>query len=811
MFARFGNWVARHWLGLLVFWLILFLASLGQQQRWFDPVLGPGSVPTWTDVAQDGEFTFLPPDIQSLVGERLLARAFPEDLLKSSVVVVVRRYQKPLDEVDRTFIREVLTPRLKGVSGAGTAESPLEIRSPDDKLVGQLLVSDSEDACLVVLPLEHEFLAWSNREVIDRVEQLIFRELPHEQDAERNPVIPVGLDLALSGTGTVGRDMLVAAQESASATERWTVVLVVLLLAGIYRAPLLALIPLLTVMVSVQVALSLLIWLTRLPPEWVGGWKYNVFVGLEVYITVVVYGTGVDYCLFLIARYKEELDQGEPLGRAIANSLSHVGAALTASAFTVICGIGMMIFAQFGKFREAGVGIGLALVVGFVASLTLTPSLLQLLGRWAFWPHGVMRPVERTGRGSWGTRLINRLIPRNKFQIFWDFVGDVVMRRPGTVLLSSVGLMAPLALIGFMYYDYLSYGLLSELPPTNSSVVGAKAVQEHFPAGYAGPLTILIESDEIDFNSGSGRVALEHVCAGLKERGKDLSIADIRSVIEPLGQRARLSPFQKGVGRRRAEKYYVSSVPGLEGKVTRIDLVFETDPFDRESIRLLDEVESHLRNLITAPHTDEESHALEPLSRARLYFVGPTGSIRDLKRVTDADQLKIDLLVLSAVFLILLVLLRKPGISVYLIVSVFFSYFAALGATFAAFWLWDPSGFAGLDWKVPMFLFTILIAIGEDYNIFLMTRIEEEQRTHGPVEGIREAMRRTGTIISSCGIIMAGTFLSLFAGTLVGLKQLGFALAFGVLLDTFVVRPLLVPAFLVLVYRGREVEGETAG
>ncbi len=64
MFARFGNWVARHWLGLLVFWLLLFLAALGQQQRWFDPLLGPGVVPTWTDVAQDGEFTFLPPDIQ---------------------------------------------------------------------------------------------------------------------------------------------------------------------------------------------------------------------------------------------------------------------------------------------------------------------------------------------------------------------------------------------------------------------------------------------------------------------------------------------------------------------------------------------------------------------------------------------------------------------------------------------------------------------------------------------------------------------------------------------------------------------------
>jgi RND superfamily putative drug exporter len=149
------------------------------------------------------------------------------------------------------------------------------------------------------------------------------------------------------------------------------------------------------------------------------------------------------------------------------------------------------------------------------------------------------------------------------------------------------------------------------------------------------------------------------------------------------------------------------------------------------------------------------------------------------------------------------VLLRQITIPVYLILSVFFSYLVTLGATFTFFFALDPSGFAGLDWKVPTFLFSILIAVGEDYNIFLMTRIREEQVTHGPVKGVAVALTKTGSIISSCGIIMAGTFSSLMAGTLSGMHQLGFALAFGVLLDTFVVRPILVPAFLVLYYEGR--------
>jgi len=104
---------------------------------------------------------------------------------------------------------------------------------------------------------------------------------------------------------------------------------------------------------------------------------------------------------------------------------------------------------------------------------------------------------------------------------------------------------------------------------------------------------------------------------------------------------------------------------------------------------------------------------------------------------------------------------------------------------------------------VPIFTFTLLTALGEDYNILLMARVTEEQRKHGLIPGVLIALTRTGGIISSCGIIMAGTFCSLLTGTLGGMVQMGFALAFGVMLDTFIVRPILVPAYLILLYSDR--------
>lgn len=822
MYRLLGNSVVRLWPAILLGWVVALVAL-------------KLSAPNWQDVIEEGEFAFLPNEMPSLAGERQYEEAWGEPFA-SNIALVVRRERTKLNEQDRDFIVDVLKPRLVEIveriglpePSDQTTESTevattAELENEDDEeesiekkiktfnLTGWQKILDSSDgtATMVVINLKTEFFNAKNIPLIDAIAKLIERDGElYQKDASGKSPVPPGLELALSGSATVGRDMMRAATESSKATELWTVILVVSLLLIIYRAPVLAIIPLATVGVATEFSLA---FLTVLADHGI----VSLFNGIEVYVKVLCYGAGVDYCLFLIARFKEELDDGIETAEAVSGSIAKVGEALVASAGTVICGIGMMIFADFGKFRQAGIAITIGLIIVLIASLTFTPALLRLAGRWSFWPHVATRRVRSSGGWVSATGLMASLLRKNIFQTIWQKTSEVILEKPAFVLTLSVALMLPFSVIAVVCFDNLSYGLLSELPQDTTSVLGAKAIQRHYPDGIAGPVTLLLHNPEMNFDEEDSREFVSKLVESLYERKAELKLADIRSVVHPFGiaiaraeeatlkddSEAPAKPFNPlaAIERRatlfKAQQHYISQTESFNGSMTQIDFVSSDDPFARDSIRqfveLKEDVLAEARKFLSTDAT------------LNVYGIGPTASIRDLKTVTDRDQRVVDGLVLMGIFLILVALLRQITIPVYLIVSVFFSYLVTLGATFAFFYALNPSGFAGLDWKVPTFLFTILIAVGEDYNIFLMTRIREEQITHGPVKGVAIALTRTGSIISSCGIIMAGTFSSLLAGTLAGMHQLGFALAFGVLLDTFVVRPILVPAFLVLYYEGR--------
>jgi RND superfamily putative drug exporter len=292
------------------------------------------------------------------------------------------------------------------------------------------------------------------------------------------------------------------------------------------------------------------------------------------------------------------------------------------------------------------------------------------------------------------------------------------------------------------------------------------------------------------------------------------NVAEVRSLTQPLGRTLTTlvpggsSGVLGGLFRslrngaleqadRSAREFYLARVPEDGGSryVTRLDVVMRSDPFEAASLNTLEEIEVWLNQELPA--------MTGPLGGVRAECYGVTVGARDLAAITEADRRRVNALVLAGIFVILLLLVRRPWLAAYLLGTVLFSYFATLGAsTLAATW-WSGRPLGQVDWRVPFFLFTILVAVGEDYNILLIMRALRERRRHGDEEGTQRALARTGGTITSCGLIMAGTFATLMLAGLSTLVQIGFALAFGVLLDTFIVRPFLVPAFALMVWRRR--------
>jgi RND superfamily putative drug exporter len=771
MFELIANVVTRRGLVILAAWIAAAVTLVAV-------------APTWDRVTRDDDVRFFPPGFPSVVGQDLLERGFPQDAASSQVVVIGERPRGLLTREDFDFLDQKLLPLL---NQAREREPTLGIKRIDTHLtpvIGPRLVGTSREprgagqAALTIISLNGTYQARATRLAVTRLEELL----------AGLPPAPAGLNLALTGSAMVGHDMNEASNRSIAATTYTTIALVVVILLVVYRSPMLALIPLLTIALSAATSLKSIALLTLIP-----GLKLQVINITHVFVIVVLFGAGTDYCLFLIARYREELVRGRSRVDALREAIVQVGGALVASAGTVIIGLGMLWFSSFAKIQYTGPAIALSLAIALAAALTLAPVLLHWLRGAVFWPFAQPHHVK-------GHDAEQESLEQLPLAGFWVKVANVVVRFPVAILSLCVLALAPLAVVGAQTRP--NYSQLADLSRDQPSVQGSQIVRRYFAVGELSPTLLLVENPRLSFRSDAGRSAI----AALSRRLEAIpEVAEVRSVSQPLGKP--LPPpdptnfvqrFMAQTMRVAVDSRYVSITPMKpedREHITRIDVVFRSDPFSDAALVALEKAYATVK---------EASAPGQPLAGATAFgMAGATAMVEDLKKVTTTDQHRMYVLVTIGVYAILVLLLRRPGICLYLIATVVLGYLASLGLTELIFKALHngPEPWVGLDWKVGFFLFVILVAVGEDYNIFLMARVIEEERKHGVTEGTRRAVAHTGGIISSCGLIMAGTFGSMLTGSLTTLRELGFALGLGVLLDTFLVRTILVPAFVIIVDR----------
>jgi putative drug exporter of the RND superfamily len=351
-------------------------------------------------------------------------------------------------------------------------------------------------------------------------------------------------------------------------------------------------------------------------------------------------------------------------------------------------------------------------------------------------------------RGFWPRRSTVEYDPEGTSlarQGIWRRIGDRVLRRPGPALAVTVVAFVAGAL-GLIAYK-VDYSTTTFFKKSVESVEGFRLLEEAFPAGLLYPTTVLVESED-------GPVSRAEVAGTV-------------SAVEGVGGVASAAP---------------TGDVSTDGRIARVDVILEDDPFTKEALAIAPELRDSLSDLgpgVTA------------------LVGGGSATQYDFDQAIESDLRLIAPVALLVIALILAILLRALVAPLVLIASVILSFLCTLGISvlFIRFVVGDE----GFDASIPTFAFIFLVALGIDYTIFLMARVREEARTHGTREGMLRAITATGPVITSAGIILAGTFSVLMTLPVTYTFDLGFMVALGILLDTFVVRTIMVPAAVELI------------
>jgi putative drug exporter of the RND superfamily len=586
---------------------------------------------------------------------------------------------------------------------------------------------------------------------------------------------PAGLTVHLTGNLAQNVDEQQQSNHIQTLTELLSVLFIVALLLLTFRAalaPVVALVPSIVALVAAGPVIAL-----------------SSHLGVEVsdltpiLLTVLLLGAGTDYGLFLIFREREELRRGREVHDAVAVSVCKVGESIAFSGLTVIGALATVAVATFGLYRGLGPALAIGIAVALAANLTLLPALLAVIGRSVFWPR-----IPEEGPTRHGT---------------WGAIAGKVVGKPVTTLLCGLVILGGLAL---SMLAYAPNGFANPPPPSNSdSARGQALLVAHEPPTAADPTNVLFRLPTSVWNDPSLLATAERglyasnvflsVTGPLDRDGTTVdpvALAQVHHEFAPSGPPGSL-PLRRPAA--------ITAAPAVYQAYRDSALYISADG------RTL----QYLTTLRAGPSTSTAAAEAMPSVRAAVASVaasigatasevgGNAAGAADVGALSGHDLRMIIPIVMLVLGLLLAIVLRSLVAPLYLVASVALSYLASLGLCVLVFVV--IGGQDGINFVLPFFMFVFIMALGQDYNILVMTRIREEAH-HAPIRtAVRRAVEATGTTVTSAGLILAGTFAVLTASGTTQVQQIGLGLAAGILVDTFFVRTLLVPSVAVLLGR----------
>jgi putative drug exporter of the RND superfamily len=597
---------------------------------------------------------------------------------------------------------------------------------------------------------------------------------------------PGGLEAKITGGAGFSADAIEVFEGLNGTLLLAAVSLVIFLLIVIYRSPMFFLIPLIAVMFAETLSRSIGYGLTEIGVT-VNGQSSSI-------MSVLVLGAGTDYALLLVARYREELHRTVDKHEAMRTALASAGPAIFASAATVVAALLCLMLARVNGTAGLGPIAAMGIACAALSMLTLLPALLTIFGRRAFWPFVPHTPETAPAADAVSARARGSIVEGSGF--------GALLR----VILASllVFVLLPLVLLNWLLRVLSGKRIPSLIVgPLDRAIFAPYEARRH-RLEHASDATHGFWKRVGDRVAISPRrvmtgsiVVLLVLCGGLAFFSTELTSEDTyRSEVESVeGQNLLNKSFPAGTTALTDIVVPESSeVPAVRAAVAKVDGV------EAVSLPVANGPPGTLvqATLEPNPYSTDAFDLVEPIREAthraspEALVGGPTAVEFDVRDAAAWDSIVIPPIILLVVFLILIGLLRAVVAPLVLIGTVILSFLAALGVGY--FFFDVVFGFPGSDPSLPLFAFVFLVALGVDYNIFLIARAREETIAHGSKQGILRALAVTGAVITSAGIVLAGTFSVLAVLPLTFLTELGFVVAFGVLLDTFLVRSVLVPS-----------------
>lgn len=516
---------------------------------------------------------------------------------------------------------------------------------------------------------------------------------------------------------------------------------VIVILLFVYRSPVLWFFPLFSSVLALGAASLVIYPLAKHDVITLNGQSQGI-------LSVLVIGAGTDYALLLVSRYREELHEYQSRIAAMTAAWKGAAPAIGASAVTVILGLLCLTFAELNSTAGLGPVCAIGIACTVVVMLTVLPVLLMLAGRWIFWPK---RPT------------VDHQVDIGTTHPLWArFAGAITGHRRRSWI--GAALLLIICTIGLATLRTGGLSTVQGFTNKPDAVVGQNLYDAAFPSDKGGgaPANILASADKVD----------AVIAAVKKVDGVDASQVCVET---DFGKISSATPAELAQFKRTGCAPAALQVTPHDGKLL-IDATL-TSSYDSSAAYAT---------------VDRLRAAVGGIDGADALVGGSSATNLDIQNASRHDRDLIIPLVLLVILIVLGLVLRALVAPILLILTVVLSFTASLGVSAVVFN--HLFHFAGADPAYPLFAFVFLVALGIDYNIFLMTRVREETLEFGTRRGIVRGLAVTGGVITSAGVVLAATFVVLGVLPIVFLAELGFTVAFGVLLDTVVVRSILVPA-----------------